>query len=160
MTYARKEAMKGKLCFVPTLVVLAMAFAVMPAVASAGELATEVSLLIGYPPPAAGDEASDSEGVLVVPGIVIPVQADERLDGVLSRPGGEPEARLLVRNTRLKQVAKSLLDSLRLGNVEVRYQMRLDLMVDAQEDLPSPSSSSDIQIAVKLLGYNDKTASY
>ena len=165
MTYMSKEALKERLQrskrglgFALTLSVLALALVATPA--AAAELATEVSLLIGYPPTATDGEALDSEGILVVPGIVIPVHSDERLDDVLRHPGGEPEARLLVRNTRLKQVANSLLDSLRLGNVEVRYQMRLDLMVDAQEDLPAPSSSSDIQIAVKLLGYNDKTASY
>lgn len=130
--------------------------------AGAAELATEVSLLVGFPPPERHDlpTKADAEGILVVPGIVIPVHSDARLDDVLSRPGGEEAARLMVRNTRLKQVADNLRESLRLGKVEVRYQMRLDLGIDAQEDLPAPSGHSNIQVAVKLLGYNDKTASY
>lgn len=122
---------------------------------SSETLTTEVSLLIGRP----GD-GEGSQGVLVVPGAVIPAQSDGRLDTVLNGPGGEEAARRLVRNTRLRQVAGNLKASLRLGEVEVRYQTRLDLGLEQKHDLPAPASSSSIRLSVELLGFNASSATY
>lgn len=118
-------------------------------------LTTDVSLLIGRP----GD-GEGAQGALVVPGAVIPAQSDERLDTVLNGPGGEEAARRLVRNTRLRQVAGNLKTSLRLGEVEVRYQTRLDLGLEQKHDLPAPASSSSIRLSVELLGFNASSATY
>lgn len=144
-----------------TVTLLTLAFlASSPSAAPAATetLGTEVSLLIGRPP--VGGAGPAAEGVLVVPGIVIPVETKAPSDHLLAKVGGEKEARLLARNTRLKRVASNLIDSLRLGNVEVRYQMRLDLSVDDSRDLPSPTATSDLRIGVRLLGYTETAASY
>ncbi|MEM1181590.1 MAG: energy transducer TonB [Acidobacteriota bacterium] len=123
--------------------------------AAEGGLATEFGLLIGHPSAEGADE-----GVLVVPGIVIPAQSDARLDEVLAGDGGEEEARRLVRNARLQQVADNLAWTLRLDEVEVRYQTRVALESGELHPLPAPVSTSDVQVSAKLLGYNENSASY
>ncbi|MEM8994266.1 MAG: energy transducer TonB [Acidobacteriota bacterium] len=118
-------------------------------------LSTEFSLLIGRP-----SAESAGNGVLVVPGIVLQVQSDERLDAALAGDGGEEAARQLVRNTRLKQVADNLKSSLRLSDVEVRYQTRHDMATSDPVELPPPVSTSNVRVNATLLGFNETSASY
>ncbi len=118
-----------------------------PLLARDDVLSTEVSLLIGRP-----GAIDTSQGVLVVPGTVIPV----------SRVGGESDDFRAGESSsaRLLDVAEDLKRSLRLSEVEIRYRMPLHLEVDVAKDLPAPASTSDVHVSVKLLGFNDLSATY
>jgi len=117
-----------------------------PLLADDDTLLTEASLLIGRP--LAG--TATSQGVLVVPGTVIPIASQP------TAPGAAEEERV----QRLAGVAERLKSTLRLSDVEIRYRVGVDLAVGVAEDLPAPSAASDVRVGVKLLGFNDTSATY
>ncbi len=133
-----------------SLVLVLLALLFVPTLAAAGEtLDAQVSLLIGFP---SADETA-SKGVLVVPGTVIPLSAGtgKPMPGV---------AREEVASARLISVAENLKDTLRLAKVEVSYRQPLTFELNAGRDLPPPAADSDLRIHIKLLGFNDRSASF
>ena len=134
------------------LILAALALLAVPSLAAAGRetLGTRVSLLIGYP----AEDASASKGVLVVPGTVIPVSPRP----AKGPPGGlDREEKASI---RLISVAESLKETLRLARVEVSYRQPLDLELDVGRELPAPALSSKVRLQLKLLGFNDRLASF
>jgi TonB family protein len=117
-----------------------------PLLADDDTLTTEASLLIGRP--LAG--AATSRGVLVVPGTVIPIAFRP------VAPGTAEEERV----ERIADVAERLESTLRLADVEIRYRVGVDLAIGVAESLPAPSSASAVRVGVKLLGFNDTSATY
>lgn len=138
--------MKTRLALLAALILL-----VPPSAAAAAEtLDTTVSVLIGFP----ADDAASSRGVLVVPGTVIPLtpKPAPRAVGAVEREKQMSE--------RLVGVADSLAETLRLAKVEVSYSQPLVLELDVGRELPPPVASSEVRLHLKLLGWNDRSASY
>jgi TonB family protein len=131
-----------------SLALLALALAAAPAVAK-DAFPTQVSLLIGFP----DEDASGARAALVVPGTVLPVPVTAAAPVGLVEKEEEATARLV-------KVAEGLRKTLRLSTLDVSYRLPLSLEVDALRDLPPPTSSSDVRLSIKLLGYDENTASY
>lgn len=130
------------------LALLALALAATPALAEGG-FPTQVSLLIGFP----AEDAPGTRGALVVPGTVLPVPSAPSMPAGMVEKEEEANARLL-------RVAEGLRKTLRLDTLDVSYRLPLALTVDALRDLPSPTSDSDVRLSIKLLGHDDRSASY
>lgn len=139
-----KRAPRAIPVLVLTLVLLA------PGIARAGEvLSTEASLLIGFP----HDGDGGTEGVLVVPGTVIPLGTGRTGgSGLLDEEASHGQA--------LSKVAKDLEQTLRLSEVQVSYRDRLLLEVGETDELPPPSATSPLTIRVELLGLSERSATY
>lgn len=131
-----------------TLAILTLLAA--PATAGAASLETHVSLLVGFP----AEKAVGDQGVLVVPGTVIPLSL-----GPAKRPvsGVDREEKA---SAGLIEVAESLKKTLRLARIEVSYRQPFELELDAGRELPAPAVSSDVELRLELLGFNDRSASY
>lgn len=126
---------------------LALSLAAAAAVPAAADpsLATRFLLLAGHPTA----DAADSEGVLVIPGLVMPL-GDRAPDG--------PPAEAAVRE--VTALASNLTRTLRLEEVEVLYTHPQRLAVGEETTLPPPSASSPVRIAVTLQGFNRELATY
>ena len=136
----------------PALAVAWVAVVPVPlAAASADTLPTRVSLLVGIPEKG---EAAGDQGVLVVPGTVIPLSAgaESALPGSIAREEAHGE--------RLAAVARDLVRTLRLADIQVRYSTAEALAVGQAEDLPGPSAASGLGIRIELLGASPDRASY
>ena len=120
------------------------------AAAQDGKLTTRAVLLIGHP-----SESAGGEGVLIVPGTVIPLPRS-----TTGKAGLDLEKTEEGRTLEIVKVAESLRRSLRLKDVTVKYQLDLELEVETRRTLPAPTTASDLRIEVELLGYNDHVATY
>lgn len=125
--------------------VLAAVVAALPA--AAGEtLQTRFVLLAGRPAAEAG--AAD-RGVLVVPGVVMPL-------------GDAPPSpsRTLAGAEEVATLARKLETTLGLEAIEVLYTTPQTLEVNKPIRLQPPSAGSDVGIHVVLQGFNDEAATY
>ena len=145
-----RKPQPGILSFVPFFVLALLGLALAgPAAAGDETLLTQVSLLIGRP----AEGAAATDDVLVVPGTVITAISGPPLRA--AEVSNEEK-----QNRRLADLARDLRKTLRLGHVEVRYRQPLNLEMNVETDLLSPSASSDITMTIKLLGFNDSSALY
>jgi len=154
---------------VPPLFLAAIALLALPtpAAAWAATLETHVSLLVGFP----SEDAGTAQGVLVVPGTVIPISTPAatprkrtasgppRAIGLVKPPGSDLD-REEKASARLIGVAESLKETLRLARIDVSYRQGVELELDVGRELPAPVVASDVQLRLKLLGFNDRSASY
>lgn len=132
-------------------VLLAAVFAA-PAAASETKpgLPTLFTLLTGSPDPG----ADGADGVLLVPGTVIPVGSG------LDTWEGRSARTALAQSQVITGLADKLRDTMRLASVEVQYRSDRSLRVDEPVELPTVTRGSSVLPAVTLLGYNDELATY
>ena len=132
---------------------LAVAFAAgfaHPAAAGEGNrLTTSFSLLVGFP----DATSANTQGVLLVPGTVLPLDADSRT--------ASDEDSLIERASVLTDLAAKLRRTLRLAEMRVEYPQRIEtLTVGERKELwPLPSAPS-LVTEVTLLGFNEEVATY
>jgi len=136
----------------PLLAVLATLLALLPAAPALAQpdartVSTRTTLFLGFP---ASEDAS--EGVLVVPGTVIPSLGQGISGQYLSLE--EERSRTL---TRLSQELSS---TFRLDKVEVSFSESHPLELDAPAELSPPTADSTLRITVELLGFDGRTATY
>ena len=124
---------------VPALLLLSLA-----APARAGDLLHRFALLVGSPEP-----GHQGEGVVIVPGTVIPI-GSEGIDASDAAKRADVVAEL---------VAK-LKTTVRLRDVRVEYDLARPLAVGSESQLPGPSPNSKVAITVKLMGLDDRLATY
>lgn len=135
------------------LALLLTAALTAPAAAAADPkpgLPTLLTLLTGSPEPGAGG----ADGVLLVPGTVIPVGA-----GLETWEGRSAET-ALAQSQVITGLADKLRDTMRLASVEVQYRSDRALRVDESVELPTVTRGSSVLPTVTLLGYNDDLATY
>lgn len=127
------------------LLVAAVALCALPAAAAEG-LETRFILLAGHPAAEAGDA---ERGVLVIPGLVMPL-------GDASPATRSIEAE----SAEVAAVARKLATTLGLDRVEVLYTHPQSLDVGREVTLPPPSANSAVRVEVVLQGFNDEVATY
>ncbi|HEX6199838.1 MAG TPA: hypothetical protein VF150_06195, partial [Thermoanaerobaculia bacterium] len=134
------------------LVILLTAASTLPAAASEAKpgLPTLFTLLTGSPEP--GAEGAD--GVLLVPGTVIPVGS-----GLDTWEGRSAET-ALAQSQVITGLADKLRETMRLASMEVQYRSDRSLRVDEAVELPTVTRGSTVLPTVTLLGYNDDLATY
>lgn len=127
------------------LLVAAVALSTLPAAASEA-LDTRFILLAGHPAAEAGDA---DRGVLVIPGLVMPL-------GDASPAPRSIEAE----SQEIAGLARRLRGTLGLDSVDVLYTHPQRLEVGREVTLPPPSASSAVRVEVVLQGFNDEVATY
>lgn len=110
-------------------------------------VSTRTTLFLGFP---ASEDTS--EGVLVVPGTVIPSLGQGISNQYVSLE--EERSRTL---TRLSQELSS---TFRLDKVEVSFSESHPLGLDQPAELSPPTTDSTLRITVELLGFDRRTATY
>lgn len=130
-----------------TLAVLISCLVATVAPAFAGETAvsTCATLLVGFP---SGED--EAEGVLVVPGTVIP-NIGRSLPDLTSE---EERSRALARLTR------ELSSVFRLEKIEAKFTDLLRVELKEPVELSPPAPDSSLRITVELLGFDAGTATY
>lgn len=98
-------------------------------------MAHKVTLLVGSP----GEDAAEAEGVLIVPGTVIP------LGGNVSTVTAAKRA------DELADIAQKLKASLRLRSLDVQYDFALPLQLNREHRL-GPPAGSDLDLRIELVG--------
>ena len=119
-----------------------------PPPASAGQaagLVHQVALLIGRP----AESSPGSEGVLIVPGTVIPLGADVTS---VAKDAGR-------RAGELAELSRKLESTLRLAELEVQYDMAVPLALGREHRLAAPKGS-DLDLRVELVGAGPEVATY
>lgn len=111
-------------------------------------LMTRFSMLIGY----SSEVSAESTGVLVVPGTVITLAAEDASSAVSEV--------MRIQAQQLEDLAQRLTTTLRLARVEVRYWDTIQVPLKQTVDLAPPVPESKIAIAVELLGYTPDLATY
>jgi len=109
----------------------------------AAQVSTHFALLAAFPGPAVG-----TEGVLVVPGTVLPLEGPSR--------GGSGEEQA----TEVTELAQRLLRTLRLKDMKVLYTYPIVTRVGETTELPPPTATSPLRVSVELQGYNPELATY
>jgi TonB family protein len=127
-------------------VVLALALVTLAPAAVGAELGTRFMLLSGRPGPAT---AGGERGVLVIPGLVMPL--DEARRASAAATAGDED---------LAAVAEKLERTLGLESIDVRYTQRQLLAVGQEVTLPAPAADSTVRVEVTLQGFNDAAATY
>jgi protein TonB len=137
--------------FAPGLAVavaLAMALVAAPmATADGGDGAAQISSRFTLIAASAGPGVG-TEGVLVVPGTVLPLEGPNR--------GGSGEERA----AEVSQLATRLLRTLRLRDMKVLYTFPVTTPVGRTLPLPPPTATSPLKVSVELQGYNPEIATY
>lgn len=113
-------------------------------------LPTLLTLLTGYPEPG----AEPADGVLLMPGPVVPVDSGLDTSEELSVESA------LAQNEVITRVADKLQGTLRLAAVEVQYRSDRSLQPDVEVELPPATPDSNVVPRVTLLGYDDEGATY
>lgn len=108
---------------------------------------TAFTLLTGTPDPA----AEGGEGVLLVPGAVLPLGAPAGADAV---------ERSLAMAASTAELAERLQETLRLSRVDVQYRVTYALEVDREEELPPAVPGSSLVPRVTLLGRSAELSTY
>lgn len=144
----------------PSILVALLAILCLAPAAHSTEAAvlTDATLLVGFP--LEGESAREgTEGTLVVPGTVIPVQ----------RPRASPlpeKTRLRVadadaaRSELTATIGSHLTSTFRLSRVEVAYRHPVSVKLGETATLASPTPGSPVTIEVELLGFNRQSATY
>lgn len=138
---------------VPVFAVLLVAAIVAPAAAHPSEepaLPTLLTLLTGSPEAADGD----ADGVLLVPGTVIPVGSG------IDAWGESSVETALAQSEVITRLADKLRDTMRLASVEVQYRSDRSLRPGVEVKLSPVTRGSSVFPSVTLLGYNDDLATY
>ena len=134
-------------CSAVLAAVAALTLAAAPArAASPTEYATGFTLFTGSPE-AGGAEA---DGVLLVPGTVLPLGADTR---------GSVQSSIALANDSA-DLADKLRRTLRLERLDVEYRWSGKLKVDEASLLPPVAPGSSVIPRVTLLGFNEELATY
>lgn len=136
-----------------SLLVAAPGFAPAAQAADSKSVATDASLIVGFPL----DGDSSSEGVLVVPGTVIPYAGPARSAGPAKALNLDRES---ARSLATATLAAHLSSTFRLSRVEVAYRQSEELAVGEPRILPPPAATSSVRIEVELLGFNRRAATY
>jgi TonB family protein len=131
--------------FLRRLLAAAAVLCALPA-AAAEALDTRFILLSGHPAAEAGDA---DHGVLVIPGLVMPL-------GDASRTPRSIEAE----SQEIAVLARKLRSTLGLDSVDVLYTHPQRLDVGREVTLPPPSASSAVRVEVVLQGFNEEVATY
>ncbi len=115
---------------------------------SDSSLLVSVSLITGFP----SDLPDSSNGVLVVPGVLIPVDMGETLvrDNL--------DSYLKTYHTVLEEVSTGLRTTLRLEETRVEYTRLKHLFLNEAKSVESPALA--ITMHLKLMGFNDKLATF
>lgn len=127
------------------LLVAAAALGALPA-AAAESLDTRFILLAGHPAAEAGDA---DRGVLVIPGLVMP----------LGNASATPRS-IEADSQEIAVLARKLRSTLGLDSVDVLYTHPQRLDVGQEVTLPPPSASSTVRVEVVLQGFNEEVATY
>lgn len=142
-----------KILSVLALAVLVLTGAAAPAAAHSPfeeGLPTLLTLLTGYPEPG----AEPADGVLLMPGPVIPVESGIDTLEELSVESA------LAQNEVITRVADQLQGTLRLAAVEVQYRSDRNLQPDVEVELPPATPDSSVVPRVTLLRYDHEGATY
>lgn len=113
-------------------------------------LLTEFSLLIGFP----DSDESSSNGVLIVPGVVIPIS----VEGTMSQE--KISAYLHDYNLVIDEISGKIQQALRLKKVETYYHITKNMLLNDKKELKPPYPDSTIKITLTLLGFSETLASY
>lgn len=127
------------------LLVAAAALSTLPAAASEA-LDTRFILLAGHP---AAESADADRGVLVIPGLVMPLGDAARTPRSIEADSQE-----------IAVLARKLRSTLGLDSVDVLYTHPQRLEVGREVTLPPPSASSAVRVEVVLQGFNEELATY
>lgn len=119
-----------------------------PVQAQDGKVSTRATLLVGFP--SAEDPA---EGVLVVPGTVIP---NLGLGHSVNLALSAEEAR----SHKLGRLTRELTGTFRLENVEASFSESHALVLNHPVELSPPAPDVPLRITVELLGFDARTATY
>ena len=122
-----------------------LAAAAAGAAAPAAGLETAFYLFSGFP-----QAESGADGVLVIPGTVIPLDSA----AAAAAPAGTEETEAVSR------LAENLRRTLRLERIEVLYRHGSRLAVGAEEVLPPPAATTNLRLTVELQGYSPDVATY
>ncbi|MEM7480511.1 MAG: energy transducer TonB [Acidobacteriota bacterium] len=132
------------------IALLLLAFT-LPISASNEVVITDFALLAGFPT----SEPEGTEGVLVVPGTVIPLDS---LDSALrSEANWQDENE---RSVALLATGESLAKTLRLQRVETLVTLSRTLQVGQTELLPGATATASISTTVTLMGADPSTSAY
>jgi TonB family protein len=128
--------MNRRLALPALIALLAVAWTAVPCPAAEPlPVAHKVTLLVGSP----AEDAAETEGVLIVPGTVIPLGGD-----VSTAKAGK-------RADELADIAQKLKASLRLRSLDVQYDFALPLQLNREHRL-GPPFGSDLDLRVELVG--------
>ena len=122
--------------------------AATPVHADEAKVSTRATLLVGFP--SAEDPA---EGVLVVPGTVIPNVGQE----LSAYPPLSVEEK---RSEKLGRLTRELTSTFRLENVEASFSESHALALNDPVELSPPAPDLPLRITVELLGFDARTATY
>lgn len=118
------------------------------AAADKGKVSTRTTLLVGFP-----SAENPVEGVLVVPGTVIPNLGH---GPSIRTPLSEEEAR----SQRLGRLTRELTSTFRLETVEASFSESHALGLEEPVELAPPAADLPLRITVELLGFDARTATY
>lgn len=127
------------------LLIPCLAAAAAPAFAGESEVSTRATLLVGF---SSGDD--EAEGVLVVPGTVIP-----NVGRTLPDLTSEEE-----RSQALARLTRELSSVFRLEKIEAKFTDLLKVSLKGPVELSPPAPDSPLRITVELLGFDAHTATY
>jgi TonB family protein len=108
-------------------------------------LPTHFAILVGSP----AADRSDSQGVLLVPGTVLPLEGD-----------GVSIEQLELRSRELSRTAEQLRATLRLEDVQVTQTASRDMAVGREAAITPVSTGSSVEVKGTLLGFNAELATY
>lgn len=118
----------------------------VPAAGDDDTLATRFLLLAGHP---AAEAAAGERGVLVIPGLVMPLDGPRTLAASAAAEG-----------QAVAELANRLERTLGLEKIEVLYTHPASLSVKERAALPAPTATSTVRIEVVLEGFNQRVATY
>lgn len=147
---------------VPIALALVFLGAAAPAAATEGGVSTRATLLVGFP---SGDDST--EGVLVVPGTVIPDLGQTVPEGLSLSPDGMAltleDATLSSEERRSRafaRLSRELTSTFRLERVEASFSESHRLELEEPVELSPPAPDSPLRITIELLGFDTRTATY
>lgn len=126
-------------------IVSATLTAPVPADVGPSALPTHFAVLVGSP----SRDAGETQGVLLVPGTVLPLGAD-----------GVWVEQLELRSHELARLTEQLRTALRLEDVRVTYTATRELAVDREATITPVSTGFPVDVRSTLLGFNSEVATY
>jgi len=113
-------------------------------------LLTAFTMFVGIP----SQEGEDSQGVLVVPGVVIPMNDQSR------QSREDISSYLEQRSATTSDISRKLKDTIRLEKIVTRYDTLKTMMINEPRKLASPEPDSQVAVSVTLLGFTTEIATY
>ena len=149
MTRPNRQTLTACLVVLGACLGICLVACVAPAHADpAPRVSTRATLFVGFP---SGENAS--EGVLVVPGTVIPNVGL----GASYHPTVTTEEQ---RSQVLAKLTRELTQTFRLEHVEASFSESHALAIDEPVELSPPAADLPLRITVELLGFDPKSATY